>query len=262
MTDQRELELVSASLDGELSADERKELDAILESSTEARELQSEFEQLDSLLSSVPDVEPPASLHAQIMAQNGQSNSQPSVEKSSSLLSWIRDLVPGSGLRYVLATGAGAIVALLVVGVQPIGSNTIDYSDLVGTMSPDAGTGSGDILGTYIFAGEGLESLVQLRLIDGVAFLDISANTDQPLNISADFSSAGVWPDAVAQIDGRAESLAIAGQAVQVQAFGQQQLTILLRRVDDMEYADEAEISLEFSSEGKLLDRGELKATW
>ena len=262
MTDQRELELVSASLDGELDAEEQKELDALLESSSEARELQSEFAQLDSLLSEVPDVQPPASLHAQIMAQNNQPGAKPSVEKNSSLVGMLGDLVPGSGLRYVLATGAGAIIALLVVSVQPIDSNAIDYSDLVGTMSPNAGTNVADVLDSYEFASEGVESVVQLRLSEGLVFIDITTDSSQPLNISADFSSAGLWPDAVAQIQGRSESLAIAGQAVQIQTSGRQQLTILLHRADATEVATDAEISLEFSSEGELLDRGGLKAAW
>jgi hypothetical protein len=236
MTDQREMELVSASLDGELNGDEQFELDSLLQSSGEARELKSELEQLDSILKNVPDVEPPASLHEQIMSR---ANPKPEESKPSGL-DWLRDLVPGSGLRYVLATGAGAIMALIIVGGQPMEPGAIDYSDLVGTMSPDAG--GADVLDSYSFTEEGFDNLIQLRLNGSVAFLDISTDTEKPLDISVDFGDAG--------------------QAVQVQALGQQRFTILLRRIDNAKNAGEAEITLEISSEGKLLDQGELKATW
>ena len=258
MTDERKLELISASLDGELNSDERKELDELLQDSAEARELNAEFEQLDSLLRDVPEVEPPASLHDQIMAQARPQT----VKEKSSFKDILLDLLPGAGLKYVLATGAGAIMALIVIGGQPMAPGSIDYSDLVGTMSPDPAASGADILDSYAFSGEGVESLIQLRLSGGMAFVDVSTDSDDALNISADFSAAGLWPEAVAQIDGRTESIAIAGQAVQVQTSGQQQLTILLRRADGTDYADEAEISLEITSDGGLLERGELKAAW
>jgi hypothetical protein len=237
MTDESNLELVSAGVDGELNGDEQIELNSLLESSAAARELQSELEELDSLLKNVPDIEPPSSLHAQIMARVEQ---QPTKIKPP--VSWWRDLMPGAGLRYALATGAGALIALIVVGGVPSVPSTIDYSDLVGTMSPGTDLGSTEILDSFSFHQEGLESLIQLRLSGGIAFLDIQANTEQPLDIS-------IYPGD-------------AGQAVQVQALGQQRLTILLHREDDAVHSGVARITLEISSEGKLLDQGELKATW
>jgi hypothetical protein len=238
MTDERNLELVSAGVDGELNGDEQIELDMLLESSAEARELKSELEELDSLLKRVPDIEPPSSLHAQIMAQVEQ---QP-VESKPSARSWWHDLIPGAGLRYALATGAGALITLIIVGGVPPVPSTIDYSDLVGTMSPGADVGSTDILDSFAFRQEGLEGLIQLRVTGGVAFLDIQANTEQPLDISIDPGDAG--------------------QVVQVQALGQQRLMILLHRDDDTIHSGEARITLEISSEGKLLEQGELTATW
>lgn len=260
MTDEQKLELISAGLDGVLDDDEREQLDKLLQESDEARELNAEFEQLDSLLSDIPEVEPPASLHAQIMAQAAP---RPQREKEKfSVAEFLRGLLPGAGIKYVLATGAGALMALVYLGGQPMNPGAIDYSDLVGTMSPEAAVSDTDLLDSYSFGGEGFEGLVQLRLSGGMAIIDVSTDTDESLNISADFSAAGLWPEAVAQIDGRPESVAIAGQAVQVQTNGQQQLTILLRRADGAEPAEEAEISLEISSEGELLDRGVLKAAW
>lgn len=237
MTDECNLELVSAGADDELSGDEQIELDSLLESSAEARELQSELQELDSIISRVPDIEPPSFLHAKIMAQVEQQRAT-----KPSAVSWWRDLMPGTGLRYALATGAGALIALIVVGGVPPVPSTVDYSDLVGTMSPGTNIGSTEILDSFSFSQEGLEGLIQLRLSGGITFLDIQADTEKPLDISVDPGDAG--------------------QAVQVQALGQQRLTILLHREDDTVHSGAARITLEISSEGKLLDQGELKASW
>jgi len=258
MTEQREQELVSASIDGELNGDERIELDSLLESSSEARELKTELEQLDSLLNELPDLDPPPSLQASIMAKSAP---RPT-ESSTSALGWLRDLVPGSGLRYVLATGAGALIALIVIGGQPLDPGPFDYSQMVGTMSPGAAQNSGDVIDSYAFSAGAIAGQMQLRRVGDAMFLDIEADTEQPMDIAADFGNAGLSPDLVAQVDGRAESIAIAGQAMQVQTSGKQRLTILLRRVNDARTAGEAEISLEISSEGRVLDTGVLKASW
>ena len=257
MTDQRELELISAAIDGELDIDERAELDLLLESSEEACELKAELEQLDSLLKDVPDLEPPESLHAHIMTHAKPQG----LQSKPSILDWLRPLIPGAGLRYALAAAAGALLAAVFINSQSMLPGTTDFADLVGTMAPDTASADANIIDSFAVREEGLESLVQLRLSGSVLFLDIHVDTAERLNISIDLGGAGLWPDALAQIDGHFESIAIAGQALQIEALGMQGLTILLRRVDDAAFGGEAKIALEFSSEGILLQRGALTAT-
>ncbi len=257
MTDLWELELISAAIDGELDVDEQVELDLLLESSEEAREFKAELEQLDSLLKDVPDLAPPESLHAHIMA-----NARPQrVQSKRSTLDRLRPLIPGAGLRYAMAVAAGALLAVVFINTQPMLPDTSDFADLVGTMAPDIASADANIIDSFAVREEGLESLVQLRLSGSVLFLDILVDTAERLDISVDLGGAGLWPDALAQIDGHFESIAIAGQALQIEALGKQRMTILLRRVDDAAFAGEATITLEFSSEGRLLQRGALTAT-
>ena len=257
MTNQRDMELISAAIDGELDFDERVELDLLLETSEEACELKAELEQLDSLLKDVPDLEPPVSLYADIMARV---KLKPAPGEDS-IVDWLRLLVPGAGLRYALAAATGAMLVAVFIGSQSMLTETIDFADLVGTMAPDIPSADAEIIDSYEVRVNGFESLVQLRRSGSALLLDIHAATDVPVNISVDVSGAGLWPDALAQIEGRSESIAIAGQAVHIEVLGTQRLTILLRRVDDAALAGEANITLEFSSEGKLLQRGSLTAT-
>lgn len=257
MTDLWELEMISAAIDGELDVDERVELDLLLESSEEAREFKTELEQMVSLLNSVPDLAPPESLHTRIMAHAIPQRAQ----SKRSTLDRLRPLIPGAGLRYAIAASAGALLALVFINTQPMLSGTNDFADLVGTMAPDIASADANIIDSFAVREEGLESLVQLRLSGNVLFLDIHVDTADRLDISVDLGGAGLWPDALAQIDGHFESIAIFGQALQIEALGTQRLTILLRRVDDAAFAGDAKITLEFSSEGKLLQRGSLTAT-
>ena len=69
MTESRVLELISAAADGELDHDDQAALDRLLESTPEAREFESELQKMDKLFRELPDLEPPTSLHATIMAQ-------------------------------------------------------------------------------------------------------------------------------------------------------------------------------------------------
>jgi hypothetical protein len=257
MKNRREMGLISAAIDGALDLDEQAELDLLLETSKEARELKVELEQLDSVLNDVPDLEPPESLHANVVAR-AKLKPAPS---DDSILYWLRTVVPGVGLRYALAAATGALVVAVFFGNQSMITESIDLADLVGTMAPDVDSVNEEIIDSFGIHEAGLEGLIQLRRRDSVLLLDIHSETEMPVDISIDVGDAGLWPDALAQIEGRTESIAIVGQALQIEVLGTQRMTILLRRVDGAALAGEANITLEFSSKGNLLQRGSLTAT-
>jgi len=257
MKNRREMELISAAIDGELDLDERASLDLLLETSKEACELKAELEQLDSLLNEVPNLEPPESLHANVVARV---KLKPAPSEDS-ILDWLRTTVPGAGLRYAIAAATGALVVAIFFNNQSVFTESIDLAELVGTMAPDVASAEEEIIGSYEVRVDGFESLVQLRLKDSALLLDIRSETNVPVDISVDVGAAGLWPDALAQIQGRTESIAIAGQALQIEVLGTQRMIILLRRVDGAALAEEANITLEFSSKGNLLQRGSLTAT-
>ena len=56
MLEQRVIELINADIDGELGQAEKEELEAILESSAEARVMKVELLKLANLLESTPDL--------------------------------------------------------------------------------------------------------------------------------------------------------------------------------------------------------------
>jgi hypothetical protein len=205
-------------------------------------------------LKDVPALEPSDLLHGQIMARVKP-------QRTFSALDWVLPLIPGYGLRYAIAAAAGALVVAIFISSQTMQPGMIDISDLVGTMAPDRASSDANIVDSFAIREEGLVALVQLRLNGSDLLLDIDADTTQRLDISVDLGGTSLWPDALAQIDGRSESISIIGQVLQIETLGEQRLTILLGRVDDAAFTGEAKIRLEFSSEGKLHQRGTLTAT-
>jgi len=267
MTDDRAMQLVSAAVDGKLDADEQAELEQLLESSTVASEFKQDMEQLDSLLAGLPELDPPEPLHERIMAR-APSDAAQSKASILSLLrlppfgSGMRYALAGTGMRYALAATSGAIIAAIFMSSQSLMPATTDISELVGTMAPNAASADANTLDSFAFHQDGLVSLVRLERSTNNYLLDIQVEAAKPLDITVDMTGAGVHTDAMAQIDSEFDLIAISNQTLKLRALGQQRLTILLRRVDDEVIHEDASISLEFSSDGKLLQQGELRPTW
>jgi hypothetical protein len=258
MTDERTLEMVSAAADAELTESERAELEQLLENSAEARKFQAELAEMDSILGEVPVMEPPDSLHTQIV----NCISLPQEKADSSFLGWLRPPKFMPVMRYSLAAAAGLLLAASFYESQSLFPSNHDFDDLVGTMAPSRVVAEADILDTFDFRSDGLESLVQLQRRNNDIYLDIQIDADVALSIAVDMSGTGVRPGALAQLDHSLESIVVEDQALQLRATGQRRLTVLLRRADDASIAEEAKITLEFSSDGRLLEQGSLQANW
>ena len=258
MTDKDKMELVSAAIDGELDIDEQRELDALLASSPEAQSLKSDLEQMDSVLKGVPALDPPASLFTQIMAETRPT----AVPGKTSVIDWLRQLVPGAGLRYALAASAGALVAAIIITADEPQSGPIDVADLVGTMAPGTGTDASNVLANFAYQADDIESTVQLRAIDSDLYLDIRTKSKAPLDIDINLGGVELSPLAMTQVEGQHRSVRIAGQNLKFQTEGTQHTTILLRRANATSLAGKADITIDLSSNGRLLQQGVLQATW
>jgi len=221
MTDQRTLELVSAAADGELNASERAELKQLLESSAEARKFQAELAEMNSLLGAVPAVEPPDSLHLQIV----NSVTLPQKKVDTSFLGWLRPPQFMPVLRYGLAAAAGILLAASFYESQSLFPSNYDFDNLVGTMAPSRVVAEADILDTFDFRSDGLESLVQLQRRNNDIYLDIQIDADAALDISVDMSGTGVRPGALAQLDQSLESIVVENQTLRLRATGKRRLT-------------------------------------
>jgi hypothetical protein len=257
--EQRHLDLINAAVDGErLDAEQSAELDRLLAGSAEARKLKDDLERVDSVLRSMPAMDPPVDLQRRLLRQIPVSAQR----GHSGAWQWLRDLRPGAGLRYALAASAGALlVALIIQGPATIDPSS-DPAALVGTMIPNSARNESEVVATYDFRDDSSESRIELQRYEDTLLLDIRIAAGSPLDLAIGLADTGLAPDALAQFDGSVNSIAMSGDEIRLRAMGKQQVTILLRRAGGAAPAAEAKIALEFSSDGQVLERGSLPATW
>ena len=74
--DPRIIELINADIDGEISSDEKQELDTLLADSPEAQAMHAELSGLNTSLNELPDLDPPVHLKHTIMAEIPKSEAQ------------------------------------------------------------------------------------------------------------------------------------------------------------------------------------------
>ena len=131
MLEARALELINAEIDGELKPDERAELDAILESSAEARAMKAELLKFVNLLDSVPERAPPEALAGRILERIPVRKGRPAFSLAS-LISSFQPLPSG------LAFAAGLLLTVGVYELSPEHQAPDDLSSMVGTMLMDS----------------------------------------------------------------------------------------------------------------------------
>jgi hypothetical protein len=262
MTDERTFELVSAAADGELNDVEQAELDRLLEQSPEVRRFHADLGRVNSIMRKVPELTPPETLHDRIMTATSLPAARTHKAAPGTRFGRPGWPAPSAVLRYGLATAAGLVLAVGFYESQSEFNDRGDIMELVGTMAPNHDRTAAGILDSYSFRTGGLESQIFLERRNGALLLDIQVDADKPIDISVDLAAAGARLDALAQTGSSFESIEISGQTLRVRALGRRQLTALLHRVDDAALTGRETIELQFSSEGKLLQRGSLIPAW
>jgi anti-sigma factor RsiW len=159
MLEERTLHLINGDLDGELSPSEKNELNAILESSPEARAMKQELQKLNNLLDAVPDLPPPPGLTEQVL--NRMAPSMP--RAPFSLARFFGAFQPASA---GLAFAAGLLIAIGFYEFSPRSLSPSDTASMVGAMvAQDAGEGV-LLKHDVAFRGDGYSGKISLRDVD------------------------------------------------------------------------------------------------
>ncbi|MEE4173411.1 MAG: hypothetical protein V2I57_04085 [Xanthomonadales bacterium] len=134
MDKERIQELVQAGVDGELDAEGRQRLAALLDESAEARALHEDLERLKAFIDRAPELPVPDSLHDAIV--RGVTLPSPPAWKR-----WLRfSELPGF-VRYGMAGAAAMVLTVVVYQAGEQLDPAQGYDDLVGTIAasgPDA----------------------------------------------------------------------------------------------------------------------------
>lgn len=256
MNTMRAFELLSAALDGQLTPDEKAELDGLLAESEEARKLRDQLTELDQALVDLPSLDPPPGLPAKIAAASGLRDD----DEGSTLFDWLSSISVGPLLRYAISFAVGALMVVAVYENQPGIGRASDITELVGTMAPDADTPNRRVLDSISVNKTGVSSVARLERRRNSLVVDIRLDTTLPVEIALDLSMANFEFEALAQTQSTLDAIAFDGNQLRVKGRGQRRFAVLLRSTGDKPFESETTIGLEYSSDGKVLEKGALKS--
>ena len=174
--------------------------------------------------------------------------------------SWLPDwLKLGPVLRYGVSTAFGALLVIAIYESRPDYGEMTDITELVGTMAPDAEVNQRAVLDRFSFDRTGVASIARLEQREDAFVLDVRVDTNQVVEVAIDLSASGMDLEALAQSTNNIETIQFADQILRVKGRGQRRFAVLLRERSDA--APAAEIELEYSSNGQVVQQGTLSST-
>lgn len=185
LPDKRQAFLLNARIDGVLGPEESAELEAILESSAEARALDAEYREMARLIESQPELDPPEGLAGLIMQQAVLPESQP----------------PGHPKRFFeffqpatagLAFAAGLLVTVAAYELVPIQGAVTDTKNLVGAMVANHEAPAFEALERLSIDEPGLSGSIEMLRADEILQLNFEIETEQRIEVVLGFADAGL----------------------------------------------------------------------
>ena len=254
MLDNNTFELINAGLDRELGPAETEQLDALLESSAEARAVRSELLKLCNVLDTAPELTPTVGLSEQILGQV----KIPSPRRMFSLAGLFSSLQPAAvGLSFA----AGLLLAIGVYELSPGTTSDGDLATMVGTMVAGKESTTTHQLDAFSIDQSGLFGTVSLSETQGVLVLDFVLDSTQQVEIQLDLAKTGLKFAGIAQAanlpEDMTESYRVSGGALRVVNQGRQSFTIFLRSAASDRGGEG--IGIEFSSGGERVFQGILR---
>jgi len=255
MLEERTIELINAELDGELGPVEREELEAILESSGEARAMKAELQKLFNLLDATPELSPPAGLSQQILGQLALPSKKPAFSFSG-LFPSFQPATAG------LAFAAGALVAVGFYELTPRYGAAIDPASMVGTMVVNRQEQPLEHKDSLSIVGQGLSGTVSLQEGGGVYILNFDLDSENSTEIEIALAEAGLDFGGLAHTQSGAgtdnESIQVSGGTLRVTNQGRQAFTVFLPDVASGD-GNGREIIIGISSGGAQVFAGVLR---
>ena len=234
------VELINADIDGEISAAEKQELDALLADNPEAQAMRAELSGLAASLDALPDLNPPPHLRHTIMA------SAPNTRQERGGM--LQALFAAPAFRYAATFAAGAILTLSLVSSDRASDRAFnDVTGLVGTISAEVPAGPG-IQTTEITQPE-VAGRVSLRSSGEILIVDFDLVSRGPVDIVASYADQSVWFNGFAQLESPGAAISAESGRVTMQIDGKRRYALFLRNGGDRDI----EINLEFRSDGEVV---------
>ena len=185
MLEERTLQLINAGIDGALEPFEQAELDAILESSAEARVMQAELQRLANLLDSMPEQVPPPELASRILEQV----QLPARRPVFSLAGLFSSLQPA---QLGMAFAAGLLLTVGFYELSPGHRPTVDPASIVGTMVANPQGQPTSQKDRLVIDAPGVSGSVTLSASGNLQILSFDLDSAQETEIAIALSEAGL----------------------------------------------------------------------
>lgn len=240
-------ELIQGAIDGELSREERAELDAFLAQSEEGRAIYSEFEELGRSLDAIGELEPPEHL------QHIIENAAPARPAKRSRRGWFAPLFSGPVLGYAGTFAAGAVLALALVSSNQITTTAFDdVTGLVGTIADLEKVGGRH--STVAIDESVLAGTITLRRSGTLLILDFDLSAREPVDIVARYSDQTIWFNGFAQLESSGTSVAAEVGTVRLRMDGKRRYAVFLNNPGNRP----ATIGLTFLARGDVVHEANL----
>lgn len=227
MLTERALQLINAELDKELGPGEREELDAILESSADARAMRAELQKLGNLLDAAPPMEPPPGLTNRILDQLVGPAKRRSRFSLADLFTSFQPATAGFGFA------AGLLVAVAVYEFSSVSGPKHDTASMVGTLiAARQETPAGRIDAISVDAS-GLAGEIVLRGDDELLMLDFDIDSTGKTEIQVALDEAGLEFGGIAltgSASGENGSYEVSGGTLRLVNQGRRAFTVFLTR--------------------------------
>ncbi len=244
MLDEHALNLINADVDGELTPAESQELDAILESSAEARAMRSELVKLSNILNSTPELSPPPGLSKSVL-----DSLAPSTKISNFSFSSFFSSIQPAPVGMAFAAGL-----LLTVGFYEMSRDSMIRSDaagMVGTMVAGHSGGINLLENNLQFAGEDFSGTVSLSENNGLYVLNFDLDSKDRQEIEVGLDRTGLSFGGFAETQGSPgkviDTLVISGGTLRVVSQGRQRFAVFLRGIGPEEAVDADLITIDFT---------------
>jgi hypothetical protein len=240
--DPRTIELINADIDGEISSDDKQELDAALAASPAAQAMHAELTGLNSSLNELPYLDPPVHLKHTIMSAIPKSEAQ---QRRMNILQTIFASPP---MRYAAMFALGSLITMTLISSDQASDSAFnDVTGLVGTISSEVPVGPG-IHSARIDRPE-VAGRVSLRSSGPLLIVDFDLVSSRPVEIVATYADQTVWFNGFAQLESPGASISAESGRVTMQVEGKRRYALFLHNAGERKVS----INLQFQADGKVV---------
>lgn len=239
---QHTIDLINADIDGETSAAEKRELEAVLAASGEARAHYAELSELCNAMDSVEAVAPPAFLRHSILQMTASIRPHLGPRFSA------RRFLSAPAFRLVGAFAAGIVLGFGILSISTLPTTEFDdLTGLVGTMA-DGGAGPTN-KNTVNIDHNDLSGTVSVHRSDQLLIVDFDLASQTPIDIVTDFPVKDVWFTGFAQQESSGTAVAAEPGRVTLRAEGRRRYALYLHDATGAE----TRVNLRFFADGTLI---------